>query len=71
MEIFRKAKSVIVREHLEDGDYVFTAIFLEKENILIAMDNGTILDPSWDWIEIVREVFWVNVSKEMGGSYLD
>ena len=69
---FRKAKQVIVREHLEDSEpYVFGAILLEEENVLVAMDNGAILDPSWDWIEIIEQLSWVNLSSELGGDYFD
>ena len=69
---FRKAKQVIVRELLEDSEpYVFGAILLEEENVLVAMDNGAILDPSWDWIEIIEQLPWLNLSAEMGGDYFD
>ena len=69
---FRKAKQVIVREHLEDSKpYVFSAILLEEENVLVAMDNGAILNPSWEWIEIIEELPWINLSEEMGGDYFD
>jgi ABC-type sulfate transport system substrate-binding protein len=63
--MFEKAKQVIVKENLEDSTYVFGAI--QMGDVLIAMDNGAILDAKADWIEIVKELPWISLSDEMIG----
>ena len=52
--MFEKAKQVRVREMLEDSKpYEFDAILFGDK--LIAMDNGAILNPKAEWIEIIKE----------------
>ena len=59
--MFAKAKQVRVKEHLEDSKpYEYDAIICG--NKLIAMDNGAILNPNADWIEIIKEYPWFPVS---------
>ncbi len=65
--MYKKAKQVKVREHLEDSKpYEFGAILLSDE-ILIAMDNGAILSASDPTIEILKELPWISLSDELIG----
>lgn len=58
--MFEKAKQVRVREILEDSkSYEFDAILFGDK--LIAMDNGAILNPNADWIEIIKEYPWISI----------
>ena len=58
--MFEKAKQVRVREILEDSKpYEFDAILFGDK--LIAMDNGAILNPNADWIEIIKEYPWISI----------
>ena len=60
--MFNKASMVRVREHLEDSEpYEFDAI-LVNNSTMVAMDNGAILNPNADWIEIIKEYPWFPVS---------
>ena len=60
--MFAKAKQVRVIEHLEDSKpYEFDGI-LVNETTLVALDNGAILDPRENWIEIVEELPWFEVT---------
>jgi hypothetical protein len=60
--MFEKAKQVRVVEHLEDSEpYEFDGI-LVNNHILVAMDNGVILDPAASWLEIVEELPWYEIS---------
>ena len=67
-----KAKQVLVREELENGEYTIFGAFLvslaDGKRILIAADNGDILNPDAEWIEI-REEFkdWIDISNEVLG----
>ena len=67
-----KAKQVLVREQLENGEYTTFGAFLvssaDGKRILIAADNGDILNPDVEWIEI-REEFkdWIDISNEVLG----
>ena len=64
--MFEKAKQVMVKEILEDSKpYTFGAILVGDK--LIAMDNGAILDPKAEWIEIVKELPWISLSNELLG----
>ena len=66
--MFKKAKQVKVREHLEDSEpYEYLGI-LVNEHTLIALDNGAILDPSEPWIEIIKELPWIEISDEILGN---
>jgi hypothetical protein len=63
-KMFKKAKQVIVKEILEDSEpYIYGAI--QIGNTLVAMDNGAILDANADWIEILEELSWTNLSEEI------
>jgi hypothetical protein len=58
--MFEKAKQVRVREILEDSKpYEFDAILFGDK--LIAMDNGAILNPNADWIEIIKTYPWISI----------
>ena len=64
--MFKKAKQVRVREWLEDSKpYEFGAIAIG--DTLIAMDNGAILDRNSEWIEVVEEFYWIDLSDEILG----
>ena len=66
--MLHKAKQVKVREHLDHNEvYEFGAI--QIGNKLIAMDNGSILNANADYIEIIQEFPWVNLSDELLGKY--
>ena len=61
--MFPKAKQVRVREcyGAESAPYEFDGI-LVNASTLIALDNGAILDPREEWIEIIKEYPWYPVS---------
>ena len=59
--MLKRAKQVRVRECLDDNKfYEFDAI--QVDDMLIAMDNGSVLDAKADWIKIIKEIPWYNVS---------
>ena len=65
--MFEKAKQVMVREYLEDSKpYEFGAILVGGK--LVAMDNGAVLNPNEDNIEIVKVLPWINLSDELLGN---
>lgn len=55
-----------IKETLADGStQIFGAIiYLDK---VIAMDNGNELDLNADWIEVIEELPWINLSEEVLG----
>ena len=57
---------VKVKEIFEDGT---TQIFggIVYQNKIIAMDNGDILDLNSDYLEIIEELTWINLSEEVLG----
>ena len=57
---------VKVKETFEDGT---TQIFggIVYQNKIIAMDNGDILDLNSDYLEIIEELTWINLSEEVLG----
>ena len=60
--MFVKAKQVRVREYLENSNpYEFDAI-LVNDSMLIAMDNGAILNPAEPWIDIIHTYPWFPIS---------
>ena len=53
--MLKRAKQVRVRECLDNNKfYEFDAI--QVDDMLIAMDNGSILDAKADWIKIIKEI---------------
>ena len=67
IETVKKAKQVRVREILdEDTVYEFGAV--QIGNILIAMDNGDILDANASHITILEELPWISLSDELLGN---
>ena len=67
IETIKKAKQVIVRETVdEDTVYEFGAV--QIGNILIAMDNGDILDANAPHITVLEELPWVSLSDELLGN---
>lgn len=66
IETIKKAIQVKVREELEPGVFqTFGAVQLG--NILIAMDNGDIIDANAPHIEIVEYFPWISLSDELLG----
>ena len=59
-------KQVKVKETFEDGT---TQIFggIAYQDKIIAMDNGNILDLNSDYLEIIEELTWINLSEETLG----
>ena len=59
-------KQVKVKETFED---VTTQIFcaIAYQDKIIAMDNGNILDLNSDYLEIIEELTWINLSEEVLG----
>ena len=59
-------KQVKVKETFEDGT---TQIFggIAYQDKIIAMDNGNILDLNSDYLEIIEELTWINLSEEVLG----
>ena len=57
---------VKVKETFEDGT---TQIFggIAYQDKIIAMDNGNILDLNSDYLEIIEELTWINLSEETLG----
>ena len=57
---------VKVKETFEDGT---TQIFggIAYQDKIIAMDNGNILDLNSDYLEIIEELTWINLSEEVLG----
>ena len=57
---------VKVKETFEDGT---TQIFggIVYQNKIIAMDNGDVLDLNSDYLEIIEELTWINLSEEVLG----
>ena len=59
-------KQVEVKETLEDGTtQIFGAIAYQDK--IIAMDNGDVLDLNSDYLEIIEELPWINLSEELLG----
>ena len=59
-------KQVKVKETLEDGTtQIFGAIAYQDK--IIAMDNGDVLDLNSDYLEIIEELTWINLSEEVLG----
>ena len=59
-------KQVKVKETFEDGT---TQIFggIAYQDKIIAMDNGNVLDVNSDYLEIIEELTWINLSEEVLG----
>ena len=59
-------KQVKVKETFEDGT---TQIFggIAYQDKIIAMDNGDVLDLNSDYLEIIEELTWINLSEEVLG----
>lgn len=57
---------VKVKETFEDGT---TQIFggIAYQDKIIAMDNGDVLDLNPDYLEIIEELTWINLSEEVLG----
>ena len=57
---------VKVKETFEDGT---TQIFggIAYQDKIIAMDNGAVLDLNSDYLEIIEELTWINLSEEVLG----
>ena len=57
---------VKVKETFEDGT---TQIFggIAYQDKIIAMDNGDVLDLNSDYLEIIEELTWINLSEETLG----
>ena len=57
---------VKVKETFEDGT---TQIFggIAYQDKIIAMDNGDVLDLNSDYLEIIEELTWINLSEEVLG----
>lgn len=59
-------KQVKVKETFEDGTtQIFGAIAYQDK--IIAMDNGDVLDLNSDYLEIIEELTWINLSEEVLG----
>ena len=57
---------VKVKETFEDGT---TQIFggIAYQDKIIAMDNGDVLDLNSEYLEIIEELSWINLSEELLG----
>ena len=58
------AKQVRVKERLQNGELIEYGAILVKD-MLIAMDNGQILNPEDEEIEIIETLKWISLSDEL------